>query len=152
MELTEAIHRSLEPDEVLKAITRGLITYMEYTTGFFMVWDGEKDRFEVRSLQTDHWLISRITEILGFSLERHVIPRSNIPRHLMEAAEEGRITAVQSLEEMAYPLISRTKCRLLQRLGGTGYYIVIPLHIDGALAGGLIVTSTRDLVSEEEMN
>ena len=52
MELTEAIHRSLEPDEVLKAITRGLITYMEYTTGFFMVWDGEKDRFEVRSLQT----------------------------------------------------------------------------------------------------
>jgi len=69
----------------------------------------------------------------------------------VSAAMRGEIVVAKTAEEVLYPLIGKIACSVLQKLGGIKNYILVPLQVDKEVVGGVIITSAREEVSEEEL-
>jgi len=68
--VTEAVHSTLNLENVFKQITDGFVHSMGYTTAFIAPLSKEKNHFEVKALSTKKRLLPKMNKILGFSLHK----------------------------------------------------------------------------------
>ncbi|MFQ6109808.1 MAG: GAF domain-containing protein, partial [Candidatus Aminicenantales bacterium] len=93
----------------------------------------------------------RINKILGFSLQDFSLPADPEINTAIKSAMMGKVVIVKSLAEVLHPIISKRVCSAIQRLRGTKNYIVVPLKNKKEVVGGVFVSSSREDVTEEEL-
>jgi PAS domain S-box-containing protein len=149
--VTEAVHSTLDIGQVFKHITDGAVHSMGYTTAIIMTLDDEKGNFEVKAISTRQRLLPQINIILGLPLTKFSFPADTTPNALVRKVMRGKTAVAKTLSEVAYPLISRKICSGLQKLRGTRNYIVAPIQVESRVVGGLIITSSHEEISKEEL-
>lgn len=149
-QVTETVHSTLNLGNVFKQITDGFVHSMGYTTAFIATLSKGKKHFEVRALSTKKRLLPKIDKILGFSLQNFSFPADLELSAGVRSMMEGRVLVVKTLAEIAYPFISKKACSILQQLRGTKNYAV-PLKIGKEVVGGILITSSLEEVSGEEL-
>jgi PAS domain S-box-containing protein len=151
-QITMAVHSSLHLETVLKKMTEGFVDYMGYNTAIIMLLDKDARRIEVKTLATKKQLLPQLNQILGLSITSLTFP---LDRALSPAAQSvlaGRIAVTQSFVDMAYPVLKRRTCSLLQRLGGSKSFILVPLSVEDEFVGAVMVTSAQATVPEDELS
>ncbi|MFP4082117.1 MAG: PAS domain S-box protein [Candidatus Aminicenantes bacterium] len=148
---TEAVHSSLDLEEVFKKITDGFVHTLGYTTAFIVTMEDEKRSLKVRALTTKMRLLPQINKILGYSLENFSFPADPELSAGIRAVIEGRVLISDSLVDIAYPLVNKKTCMILQRLRQTKNYIVVPLMIEKQVVGGIFITSSEKQLPREEL-
>jgi PAS domain S-box-containing protein len=150
-QVTEAVHSTLDSEDVFKRITDGAVSSLGYTIAFVAVLNSKKKCFEIKALSAKKQPLSQIEKALGFSLSRLSVPAESEFSAAIRSVLEGRVAVVKTLAEIAYPVISKEVCSALQKLGGGKNYIVVPLQTKGGVVGGIFVSSPREEVPEEEL-
>jgi len=150
--VTEAIHSSLDLNEVLKNITDGAVNYLGYNTVFVAIVDNDRKNFIVRTLSSKEKLLPKVNKILGFSLGKFSFPADPNLSPAIKSVIEGRILMTKTLAEALYPLISKKTCSLLQKLGKSNRCIVLPIKVENELAGGMFLTTTQKEISKQELD
>jgi len=150
--VTASIHSTLDLKSILKYITDGAIHNLGYTTAFIVIRNDEKKCFEMMSISTKKKILSQIEKILGFSLKELSIPTDPEMIPGLRPVLEGRMVIAKNLADIGYPLFSKEICFAIQKLRRTKNYIVLPLELEKELVGGVLVTSPREEVSEEELD
>jgi len=151
--ITEAIHSSLELEEVFRTIMKeGAIQSLGCTTAFIGILDKRRNIFEVKGTAAKRGFLSMINKILGFSLQKYSIPADPRLCEAIKAGLEGRLLVAHSFEEAIYPLISKKACSRLQKLGNMKTCMVVPLKKEDMVFGGIFLTSTKEEISEEDLN
>ena len=150
-QITASVHSTLNLEEVLRQITDGFVFSMGFTSSFIMKLNDQKTHFEVKAFSTKQWILDKVDKILGFSLRNYSLPVNPELNDTVRAVRKGEIVVAKTAAEIAYPLISKETCSVLQKLGGIQNYIVVPLRVDKEVVGGVIITSTQQEVSEEEL-
>jgi len=151
--ITEAIHGSLELEEVFRTITKeGAIQSLGCTTAFIGILDKRRNIFEVKGTAAKRGFLSMINKILGFSLQKYSIPADPRLCEAIKAGLEGRLLVAHSFEEAIYPLISKKACSRLQKLGNMKTCMVVPLKKEDEVFGGMFLTSVRKDINEEDLN
>lgn len=151
-QVTEAIHSTLALDDVFRKITDGLVHSMGYTSAFIAHLNDQKDRIELKAFSTQRHLVPQIDKILGFPLRTFSFSPDPETNATIKSVMNGRQVVAKTLTEVAHPLISKGTCLALQKFGRIKNYIVTPLKFDEEIVGALIITTTREEVSEEELN
>jgi PAS domain S-box-containing protein len=149
--VTEAVHSTLDIGHIFKHITEGAVHSMGHTTAFIMLLDDENKSFEMKAFSTRQGLLPYIDKMLGFPLREFTFPADATPNALIRTVISGKIAVAKTLSEVAYPLISKKICSGLQKLRGTRNYIVAPIQVEGQVVGGLVITSSREEISKEEL-
>ncbi|MEA2006528.1 MAG: PAS domain S-box protein [Acidobacteriota bacterium] len=151
--ITEAIHSSLELEEVFRTIMKeGAIQLLGCTTAFIAILDKKRNIFELKGVTTKKPILSMINKILGFSLQKYSIPADPRLCEAIKAGLEGRLIVAHSFEEVIYPLISKKACSSLQKLANMKTCLVVPLKKEDMVFGGIFLTSTKEEISEEDLN
>jgi PAS domain S-box-containing protein len=150
-QLTEAVHSTLDLEDVFRRITDGAVSSLDYTTAFIMALDDKKKCFQMKAISAKSQLLPHIEKTLGFSLSRLSFPADPELNATMRTLGEGRAVVGKTLAEIAYPILSREVCSALQELGGGQNFIVVPLLTKGGVVGGIFVASPRGEVPEEEI-
>ena len=151
-QVTEAIHSSLDLENIFQKITEGVVHSLGYTTAVIFTLSDEKKRFEIKSLSTKHKLLPRINKILGFPIKSFSFSAEPEWNAALKSFREGKTIVVKELSEIAYPLLDKKKCFLLQKLKGTKSFITVPLNIEEKVVGGILITSPREEVSQQELD
>ncbi len=149
---TAAVHGSIDLDEVFRRITEGVVHSLGYNTAFVLMLDRESERLETKAVSTRTQLLSRIGEVLGVSLDRFSFSANPGWNAVPGALMQGTSVVAGTLSEIAYPIVGRQTCMVIQKLTGTKRYVVVPLQVEDDLMGGMVVASTQDQVSEEELS
>lgn len=149
--VSEAVHSSLVLENVFKQITEGAVHIMGYTTAFIITLDEAKRDFKIRALSTKERLESLIGKILGLSLWNISFPANPELNSTIRSVMNGKIVVAKNLAEIAYPIISEKKCSALQMLRETKNYIVVPLKVESEVVGGVLISSSREDVTDEEL-
>ena len=147
----EAVHSSLDLEKVFERVTDGFVNSMGYTTAFIATLDEEKKHLEIRTFSTKKQLVSKIKKILGFSFKNFSFRADSELNDAISSAMKGKIVVVKTLAEIGYPLISKRKLMALQKLGGTKNCIIMPLSDKKEVVGGVVITSSQEEVSKEEL-
>lgn len=148
----ETLHSSLDPEKVLNQITKTVVSSMGYHVAYIATLSPEERIFEIKAFSAKRKLLSMIIKITGFPIQNLQIPEDRVQNSLLSCIRKNRIKIVKNLWEIAYPTLSKKKCAALQRLAGTKNYIAVPLKVDKEFAGGMVVSSPYEVVSEEEIN
>ncbi|MFQ5721064.1 MAG: PAS domain S-box protein [Candidatus Aminicenantales bacterium] len=151
-QVTDAIHSSIDLNEVLKNITDGAVNYLGYNTVLIVIVDNDRKNFVVRTLSSKKKLLPKINKILGFSLSKFSFPADPNLSAAIKSVTEGRILITKTLAEAVYPLISKKTCSLLQKLGKSKSCIIMPLKIENEIAGGMLLTTTQKEISKQELD
>jgi PAS domain S-box-containing protein len=150
-QVTEAVHSTLDSEDVFKRITDGAVSSLGYTIAFVVVLNSEKKCCEIKALSAKNQLLPQMKKILGFSLSSLSIPADPELNATTRALGEGRVVVVKTLAEIAYPVISKEVCSAIQEFAGGKNYIAVPLQTKGGVVGGIFVASPREEVPEEEL-
>ena len=150
-QVTEAVHSTLDLKKVFKQITDGAVHTMGYTTALIVTLDDEKRHFEIKAVSTKKQLQPLIDKIVGFSLNKLTFPANPGTNAAFKSAMDGKIVVAKDLAEIACPVISKKKCSALQKLRKTQNYILLPLTVDAKVVGGVLISSSQEKVSEEEL-
>jgi PAS domain S-box-containing protein len=150
-QVTEAVHGSLELKRVFEQVTDGFVNSMGYTTAFIATLNDEKKRLEVKTFSTKKQLLPKINKILGYSLKDFSFRVDTELNAAISSAMNGKVVITKTLAEIGYPLISKRKCTVLQKLGGTKNCIIMPLRDEKEVVGGVVITSSQEEVSNEEL-
>jgi len=150
-EITATLHSSLELNKIFKQITEGFINLLEYNSAFILMLNEQKNRFEVKTFSTRHNLLQKINEILGYSIKNLSFSADADLGAKTRSALTGKIVTAASLEEIAYPILSKKICHTLQKIGNSQNYMVVPLEIEKKIIGGIMISSPRKEISEEEL-
>jgi len=148
--ITASVHSTLDLEEVFKQITDSFVYSMGFNSAIIVTRNDEINQFEVKALSSQKWIITEVDKILGFPLINYSFPIDSGLNASVRAAMKGEMVVAKTAEELAYPLISKTTCSMLQELGEIKNYILVPLRVDQEVVGGVIITSAREEVSEEE--
>ena len=125
-QVMEAVHSTLELDEVFRRIIDGAVHSLGYDTVLIMVINDKKKRFEVKSLAARKQILSGINKILGFSLNKLSVPVEPELNATIKAVMEGKVMVNKTLADIAYPIINKTACLAIQKLAGTKSHITVP--------------------------
>lgn len=150
-QITGVVLGTFNSGNVFRQITDGLVQCLGYTTALILTPNGGKKRFEVRALSTQRRLSPQIDKTLGFSLGSLSFPKDSRLNGAMKSAMKGRVVVARTLAEIAYPLISRKACSILQKFGRTKNHIVVPLWVETKMVGAILVTSPHEQVLEQEL-
>lgn len=150
-QVTKAVHSSLDLENVFKQITEGVVHIMGYTTALIVTLNKAKRHFEVRALSAKERIESLIGKILGSSLWNISFAANPELNSTFKSVMSGKIVVAKNLAEVAYPIISEKKCSALQMLRKTRNYIVTPLKVDTEVVGGVLISSSREDVTDEEL-
>lgn len=150
-EVTEAVHSTLNLENVFKRITYGFVHSMGYTTTFIATLNKGKKQFEVKAFSTKKRLLPKIDKILGFSLRNLSFAADPELCPGIRTILEDKVMVAKTLVEVAYPFINKKACSILQQLGGSKNCIVVPLKIEKEVVGGIVITSSQEEISEEEL-
>jgi len=149
-EITASVHSTLDLEEVFKQITDSFVYSMGYNSALIIKRNDKTNWFEVKTLSSKKWILTEVDKLLGFTLENYSFPVNIGLNAAVIAAMRGEIVIAKTAEEVLYPLISKTTCSMLQEFGGIKNYILVPLQVDKEVVGGVIITTAREEVSEEE--
>lgn len=150
-QVTASVHSTLDLEKVFRQITDGFVYSMGFVSSFFLKLNEQRTHFEVKALSSKKWILDEVDKILGFSLRDYSFPVDTNLNDTARRVMKGEVVVAKTAAEVAYPLISETACSVLQNLGGIKNYIVVPLIVEKEVVGGVIITSTREEVSEEEL-
>jgi PAS domain S-box-containing protein len=149
-QITASVHSTLDLEEVFRQITDGFVYSMGFTTSFIVKLNDQKTHFEVKALSSKQGILHQVGKILGFSLRNYSFPVDTELNDTIRTVMKGEVVVAKTAAEIAYPLIRKETCSILQKLGGIQNYIVVPLQVDREVVGGVVITCTREEVSEEE--
>lgn len=150
-EITATVHRSLDPKSVFTQITDTIVSSLGFTTALILTQSDVEDRMKVRSYSTQQKLLEPINQLLGFSIKDFSFPADPKTNASIAKAMKGETVIADTLEEAIYPLLGRRECSMLQKLGGTRYYIIVPLISEGKTVGGIFTTSNKESVPYDEI-
>ena len=150
-QLTASVHSTLDLEEVFRQITDSFVYSMGYNSAVIIKRNDKKNRFEVKALSSKTWILTEVDKILGFALKNHSFPVNPGLNAAVNAAMRGEIVVAKTAEEVLYPLISKTTCSMLQKLGGIKNYILVPLQVDKEVVGGVIITTTREEILKKNL-
>jgi PAS domain S-box-containing protein len=150
-EATAAVHSTLDLEKVFRRITDGIVYSMGYTTAFIVTLNDEKKHFEMKALSTEKRLLPQVDKILGSSIRSFSFSVDAELNDVIRSAMKGKVVVSKTLAEIVYPLISKGACAALQKLRRTKNYILVPLEAGKEIVGGIVITSSREEVSEEEL-
>jgi hypothetical protein len=150
-QITASVHSTLDLEKIFRQITDGFVYSMGFTSSFFLKLNEQKTHFEVKALSSKQWVLHQVDKILGFSLRDYSFPVDTKLNDKARRVMNGEVVLTKTAAELCYPLISEETCSILQKLGGIKNYIAVPLQVDRKVVGGVIITSTREEVSEEEL-
>jgi len=149
---TTAIHSSLDLPKIFTQITDGLVKLMGYNTALIMMLDDEESRFQLKAVSTRRRLLPQINKVLGFPLKNLSFSREEARQSsALRSVLEGRVAVAKTLAEVAHPIINRNVCSILQQMAGTKTYFVLPLQVGGEVIGGILTTTSREEIAEEEL-
>ncbi len=149
---TTAIHSSLDLPKIFTQITDGLVKLMGYNTALIMMLDDEEGRFQLKAVSTRRRLLPQINKVLGFPLKNLSFSREEARQSsALRSVLEGRVAVAKTLAEVAHPIINRNVCSILQQMAGTKTYLVLPLQVGGEVIGGILTTTSREEIAEEEL-
>ncbi len=147
----EAVHSSLDLEKVYGEITDGVVHSMGYTTALIFELSEDKKYFKVKAFATIKQLMRQINKILGSPVNNLSLPADPNLNPNIRSVMEGRLVVIKSLEEIAFPVISKIRCSALQQIGRTKNYIIAPLVGEKEVAGALFISSSQNEVSEAEL-
>ena len=149
-QITASVHSTLDLEGVFSQITDSFVYSMGYNSALIIKRNDKTNWFEVKTLSSKKWILTEVDKLLGFTLENYSFPVNIGLNAAVIAAMRGEIVIAKTAEEVLYPLISKTTCSMLQEFGGIKNYILVPLQVDKEVVGGVIITTAREEVSEEE--
>ncbi len=149
--VTTAVHSSLDLEKVYKEITNGVVHNLGYTTAFILELSDDEKYFEVKTFSTKKGLLKQINKILGSALRNFSLPADPELNPNIRSVIEGKIVVVRTLEEIAYPVVSKKRCSTLQQVAKTKNYIIAPLMSEKDMVGALFISNSREEISGEEL-
>jgi PAS domain S-box-containing protein len=149
--VTKEVYSSYNLEKIFSQIAEEAVQTMGYTTVFILKYNEAKDCHEIKAISTRKGLLPQINKIIGFSLKDFKITLKADLNETVNAVHNGQIVVAQNLEEVLYPVINKKMCAALQRINRTKNYIVVPLDIEGELAGAIFISSPEEKISENEM-
>jgi PAS domain S-box-containing protein len=150
-QITATVHSTLEKEKVFKQIADGIVYSLGYTAALMMLLNYEKNCFEVQTFSTKKRLITQIDKALGFPLKKFSFSAESAPNVAIGSVLKGKIVVTKNLAEIAYPLISKRACSIIQALRRSKNYIVAPLRIKHEVVGGLMISSEREEITAAEL-
>lgn len=149
--VTKEVYSSFNLEKIFTHIADEAVQTMGYTTAIILTYNDKKDLLEIKTLATQKSLLDRINKIIGFSLKELSVPAKPNLNETGKAIYDGQIVVVQRLADVAYPIIRKKICSALQNLVKTKNYIIVPLDIEGELAGAIFISSAEEVISENEL-
>jgi PAS domain S-box-containing protein len=149
-QITASVHSTLDLEEVVRQITNSFVYAMGYNSAVIISRSDKKYLFEVKNIFSKKSILTEVDEILGVALKNYSFLVNPGLNAAIDAAMRGEVVVSKTAEEILYPIISKTTCSMLQELGGIRNYILVPLQVDKEVVGGVIITTVREEVSEEE--
>jgi PAS domain S-box-containing protein len=149
--VTKEVYSSYNLEKIFAHIADEAVETMGYTTAIILTYNEKRDFLEIKTLATQKKLLPRLNKIMGFPLKDLSFPTKQDLNETVRRAYDGQIVVNQSLADVAYPVLSKRVCSALQNLVRTKNYIIVPLDIEGELAGAIFISSTEERISENEM-
>jgi PAS domain S-box-containing protein len=150
-QITATVHSTLEKEKVFNQIADGIVYSLGYTAALITLLNDEKNCFEVQTFSTQKRLVTQIDKVLGFPLKKFSFSAASVPNDAIGTVLKGKMVVTKNLAEIAYPLISKRACSIIQALRGSKNYIVAPLRITDEVVGGLMISSEREEITAEEL-
>jgi PAS domain S-box-containing protein len=151
-QVTTTVHSTLSLEEVLKHITAGIVHSMGFTTALILLREDQSNRFAAKALTTQKGLLEPISRALGFPLSSLVLEITPNVNQCLVTLFQGKAVVTERLEEIACPIIDKATCAIVQKLGKTKRYIIVPLVTDQVIIGMICITSSREKISDDELN
>jgi len=149
--VTKEVYSSYDLEKIFAHIADEAVHTMGYTTVFILGYDEAKDSHEIKAFSTRKGLLPKINKITGFSLRDFNLTLRPDLNETVNSVYNGKIVIAQQLEKVFYPVISKRICSALQKLAKTKNYIVVPLDIEGELAGAIFISSPHENISDDEL-
>jgi len=150
-QITATVHSTLEKEKLFNQIADGIVYSLGYTAALIILLNDEKNCFEVQTFSTHKRLVTQIDKVLGFPLKKFSFSAEPVPNDAIGTVLKGKIVVTKNLAEIAYPLISKSACSIIQALRRSKNYIVAPLRITDEVVGGLMISSEREEITAEEL-
>jgi PAS domain S-box-containing protein len=149
--IARTLYSSYDLEEIFTQITDSAVYIIGYNTALVLVYNRVQKTIKAQALSTKKKFLPQINKIIGFSLKEF---SASIAPDINESVKNvfgGKIVVSSSLEEIAYPVLSKRVCSLAQKLAKTKNYILIPLDIERELAGAIFISSAEERISENEL-
>jgi PAS domain S-box-containing protein len=149
--VTKEVYSSFNLEKIFAHIAEEAVQTMGYTTAIILTYNEKKDFLETKTLATQKKLLPRLDKIVGFPLKDLSVPIKPDLNETVKRVYDGQIVVAKTLSEVAHPMVSKSICSALQNLVKTKSYIIVPLDIEGELAGAIFISSAKESISENEM-
>jgi len=149
--IARTVYSSFDLEKIFTQITDSAVYTLGYTTALVLIYDRNQKSVRAQALSTKRKYLPQINKIMGFSLKDFSATINPDINETLKKVFGGEMAVAPSLEEIAYPVLSKKVCSLVQKLAKTKNYILIPLDIERELAGAIFISSAKERISEDEM-
>ena len=149
-----SIQSTLELEQVLQQICDAIVESLGYDNG--VIWLHDEDKQVLRGVAVDTkdspWLIDKVEAIIGQRIIGFELQARRDYSLSVREILDGKLCLAHSLYELTTPLFSKAICSPIQELIGAKTFILTPMLAKGKVVGSLLITTSKDEVTEREIN
>ncbi|GEM_PF-2275162 len=149
-QVTAAVHESLDPNKIFHDITDVIVNKMGYSSAILLTLDENGQCYKAMSLSSSKKILNGFNNIFGQDLHNITFPVDKVTNWYKKTINNRELVINKNLEEIAFPLLDKHICQLFNNLGGNQNFILIPLVKNRELMGGLVMSSSRQAIPEED--
>ena len=155
-ETTGALLSSLDLQNVLNQIVNGVVSGLGYNGAMLAEYEEENDALTVRAVAVDPALgessiIKAGEEMAGLSVVGAAITMDQDENLAVRSALTGKIEVTHHFFDLVRPQVPQDVAETIQAATGIQTLATIPLLAKGHLAGNLFAGSSRDEITETEL-